>query len=499
MRNPRSRFRFWMPCLTIAGLVGLGISGVRPTRAADPGTAQATAEELAHLEQQLPEVYAISRAFKLVAKVARPGVVHIRVEGGQAPEVDPEERRRMREHFGDDIPDETLDRWLRQVPPGSGSGIIIDAAGHILTNNHVVAGREEITVVLNDEREFPANMVGTDPKTDLAVIRIDAPDLQPLKLGDSDRLEVGDWVIAVGSPFGLQQTVTHGIVSAKGRQRLAGVDIDYQDFIQTDAAINPGNSGGPLLNLRGEVIGVNTAIATHGDGQNAGIAFTIPSNMAMKIAEQLKDHGEVRRGYLGIVPVSLHPTDEDIFGLPSSEGVFVEMVVRRSPADRAGLQVEDVITHIDGVPMRGLEKFRSYVADLQPNQRVEVKVLRDRKPLTVNVRLGLQPDSLSTVNNTVANARKIPRLRLQARTLRPGDLRSYDEDVRGVYVVDWDADWSDPPSIDRYEVIVGVNGKAVKSILELEQFLDEIPDNRQIRLRVQEPTGDQRIITVRPR
>ncbi|MCK4340637.1 MAG: trypsin-like peptidase domain-containing protein [Phycisphaerae bacterium] len=470
--------------------------------AVERGRIQAGSEELAQLADELPEVYAVSRAFKLVAKIARPGVVHIRVSGGKLDRTDSEEQERIRKHLRDMIPEDQLEHWLRRVPPGSGSGIIFDSAGYILTNNHVVEGRDEIFVVLHDEREFKAAVVGTDPKTDLAVIKIDAPDLHPLKLGDSDALEVGDWVIAVGSPFGLQQTVTHGIVSAIGRSRIDGVDIHYQDFIQTDAAINPGNSGGPLLNLRGEVVGVNTAIATHGDGVNAGIAFTIPSNMAIKVANQLKTRGEVRRGYLGIVPVPVRETDLEIFGLPSAEGVLVEMVVRRSPADRAGLQVEDVIMGIDDVPITGLAQFRSLVADLRPNQRVRLRVLRDREEVALRVRLGLQPDSRRTPGSgPVDNSRKIARLGLHARTLRAGELyqRGYDEDVRGVYVASWNSEWENPPAIGPYEVIVACNGKPVKSVPELNEVLKDVPKNRKIRLTILEPTGDRRIISIKPR
>jgi len=502
-----SLFRVSCPGWILAALAWAALAGgvyapLPRVCAAEPGSSQATSDELAQLQADLPDLHALSRAFNTVAKVARPGVVHIKVSGGEAPRVDPEERERLREKLKETIPDEQLDRMLRAVPPGSGSGIIIDPNGFILTNNHVVEGREEITVILNDEREFEATIIGTDRKTDLAVVKVEATDLPALKLGDSDRLDVGDWVIAVGAPFGLTQTVTHGIVSAKGRKRIAGVDIDYQDFIQTDAAINPGNSGGPLLNLRGEVVGVNTAIATHGDGVNAGVAFTIPSNLAAKIAAQLKATGSVQRGWLGVSFTSIDKDDAEIFGLPKAKGVLVERVLPQSPADRAGLQVEDAITAIDDTEVNDLDHVRSLIADVRPDERVRLHIIRDRKSQTVTVRLGEQPEDVRTqamVRGT--DAREISRLGLQVRTMRPGlarVYRTYDPTARGVYVMGLMPDRENPPDVAPSELVVECNGKPVQSVTELEQALSKVPSNRNVKLTVLEPTGDKREITVKP-
>ena len=524
--------------------------------AVERGRIQASNTELAELQAELPEVYAVARAFKLVSKVARPGVVHIRVSGGDHSTMSDEEIDDfLREHLKDvppaepddkTSPDEPepnapgksdserrgnageggkdatppgnpsdsdklkerrdqIERWLRRMrpPPASGSGIIFDADGHILTNNHVVTGRTDFRVVLYDDREYDAKLIGTDPKTDLAVLKIEAPDLHPLTFGDSDKLEVGDWVLAVGSPFDLRQTVTHGIVSAKGRTRIPGVAIMYQDFIQTDAAINPGNSGGPLLNLRGEVVGVNTAIATHGDGVNAGIAFTIPSNMAVKVATQLKSSGTVTRAWLGISLSDVLPEDVEIFGLPDRHGVFVDTVLDDSPAEKAGLQVEDVILKINDVPIDGLVQLRELVADLTPDEVAHLRVVRDREERAVDVTLGVQPQNPAMVlRSPNGQAREINRLGLYVRTFRPEFVRqgplAYGASERGVLVMGLDPAWRNPPDIAQRELIVGCNGAPVKSVRDLNAALQKAPANEKVRLEILEPAGDRRIISVKP-
>ena len=493
----RSGLRARWPVVAALVWVWSGLlSGISAERllAAERGRNQPASEDLAQLQAQLPDVQSISRAFKLVAKIARPGVVHIRVSGGERGAMSEDEieeylRERLKDRPNEEQSDpndpesgkkredlrEQMRRWLQrmQPPPGAGSGIILDTAGHILTNNHVVAGRNDITVILHDEREFPAKVVGTDPKTDLAVVKIDAPDLHPLKLGNSDEMEVGDWVIAVGSPFGLQHTVTHGIVSAVGRADIMGVGIDYQNFIQTDAAINPGNSGGPLLNLRGEVVGVNTAIATHGDGVNAGIAFAIPSNMALRVAEQLKTNGSVTRGYLGIVPLAVEKTDVEIFGLPSAGGILVGDVVRKSPADHAGLQVDDVVVSINEVEIAGREQFRRLVADLRPDERVRLRVIRDGRETPLTVRIGVQPEDLRrTAAVSTQLGRAIARLGLRVRTLRVGMLPAFDEHARGVVVVERDEESKNAPDVTPRELVVGCNEYPVKTVHDLEEALD---------------------------
>ncbi|MGB3087811.1 MAG: DegQ family serine endoprotease [Phycisphaerae bacterium] len=276
---------------------------------------------------------------------------------------------------------------------GLGSGVIVDSEGYILTNNHVVAGADEITIRLADEREFKAEIIGADPPTDVAVIKIKADGLPVAPLGDSDKMEVGDWVLAIGAPFGLQKTVTAGIISAKGR---ANVGIaDYEDFIQTDAAINPGNSGGPLVNMRGEVIGINTAIASRSGGY-MGIGFAVPANMAREIMTRLKEKGEVVRGWLGVQIGDLNGEMAEAMGLESAEGALVSQVFEDGPAAKGGLRAGDVVVEYDGKPVKDMAALKEAVAWTEPGSEVKVAVLRkgERETLTVEIgRRSGQPEA----------------------------------------------------------------------------------------------------------
>lgn len=272
-----------------------------------------------------------------------------------------------------------------------GSGFIISSEGYILTNNHIVGEAEKITVKLKDGKEFEAKIIGTDPESDVAVIKIDAKDLTYLELADSDALEVGEWVLAIGNPFGLSHTVTAGIVSAKGRSNV-GLAL-YEDFIQTDAAINPGNSGGPLLNLDGKVVGISTAIFSRSGG-NVGIGLVIPINMAKNIYEQLVDEGKVVRGFLGVLPQDLKPGMAEHFGLEENKGVLIGEVTEDSAADKAGLQQGDVIIEFNGKEVENANSFRRRVAMVKPNTKVEMVVIRDGKQKTVTVKLAERTESL---------------------------------------------------------------------------------------------------------
>ena len=266
-----------------------------------------------------------------------------------------------------------------------GSGFVLDASGYIITNHHVVDEATEIVVRLNDEKEYKAEIVGGDAKTDIAVIKIaDATGLVPVPLGDSDDLKVGEWVVAVGSPFGLDHTVTAGIVSAKGRKINRPDQSPYDDFIQTDAAINPGNSGGPLVNLKGQVVGINTAIYSRSGG-NIGIGFAIPINLARQIVPQLKETGFVTRGWLGVL---IQPVDEDIaksLDLPEAQGALVAKVFADSPAATAGIEVGDVIVEFDGQPIRKSNDLPSIVAATPVGKAVKVTLLRAGTRKTVDV------------------------------------------------------------------------------------------------------------------
>jgi serine protease Do len=285
----------------------------------------------------------------------------------------------MRRFFGQPMP-------RQQRVPSSGSGFIIDDQGRILTNNHVVRDAESIKVTLNDGRTFKATTVGTDPATDVAVIKIEGSKLPVLPLGDSDKLRIGDWAIAIGNPLGdLRGSVTVGIISAQGRSNLNifGGTPDYQDFIQTDASINFGNSGGPLCNIRGEAIGINTAINTSGQG----IGFAIPINLAKHVAEQLVAHGTVKRAAMGVTLANMTPEIAEGFGLGDQQGVIIQSIVDGSPAAKAGLRRNDVIVDMDGTPVTDLSKFRLRIADTPVGTRVKLGLLRDGKRLTADVTL----------------------------------------------------------------------------------------------------------------
>ncbi len=330
------------------------------------------------------QALALSDAFAHAAERIGPSVVSIRAEHAAQP---------VRFDGHGDPHHDLLRRFFGHpgAPPqpgpraGVGSGVVVSADGYILTNNHVVGDADRIIVELFDGHETEATIVGVDPMTDVAVIKVEADDLTPAQLGDSETLKVGEWVVAAGSPFGLNRTITAGIVSAKGR---ADVRIaDYENFIQTDAAINPGNSGGPLVNLHGEVVGINTAIASRGGG-NDGIGFAIPVNMARSIMDHLIEDGTVVRGWLG---VAIQPLDADLassFGYSSTHGVVVSDVQEDSPAERGGLLAGDIIVEMDGQQLRDLNDLRHRVAARAPGSTAEFAVFRSGGRITLGVELG---------------------------------------------------------------------------------------------------------------
>jgi len=294
----------------------------------------------------------------------------------------------FRQFFGDDfgghfnIPREQREKSL-------GSGVIVSPEGYILTNNHVVEGATDVRVTLADKREFKAHVIGADPKTDIAVIRIDASHLPSIVIGDSSKVQVGDYALAVGNPFGVGETVTMGIVSAKGRTNL-GIE-DYEDFIQTDAPINPGNSGGALVNDRGELVGINTAIISHGSGGNQGIGFAVPVNLARNVMDQIIRNGSVTRAYLGIVPQDVTPAIAKAFGAQQGRGALVGDVSPNSPAERGGLQKGDIILDLNGQPVADSNQLRMSISMMQPDSTVRLKVLRSGAERELAVKLGEMP------------------------------------------------------------------------------------------------------------
>ena len=285
-----------------------------------------------------------------------------------------------------DLPNQYRERPTQSL----GSGVIVDAArGLLLTNHHVIEHAREITVTLNDGRELLATLVGSDPLADVAVLQVPGDDLAAVGWADSDQLRVGDFVVAIGNPFGLGQTVTSGIVSALSRSGL-GIE-DFEDFIQTDASINPGNSGGALINLRGELVGINTAILG-GNGGSVGIGFAIPANMARQIMEQILEYGEVRRGRLGIAVQEVSAELARAFGLKVKQGVVIAQVEPGSTAERAGLQIGDVVTEVGGRRVRHTNDVRNIIGLLRVGQTVKLKVLRDGKEQLISATIEAQPD-----------------------------------------------------------------------------------------------------------
>jgi Do/DeqQ family serine protease len=379
--RPRSYYLGAAVLILIGMVIGFGLSANLGTsgagKVAQRPAFAASATNLA--DPQSPFVTVVERAL--------PAVVYIDV------------KKRVGSRDSGDPQDELFRRFFGEgnrrprVTPSSGSGFIIDASGHVLTNNHVVREASEITVTLNDRRTFKAKVVGTDPETDVAVFKIEGDDLPTVPLGDSDELRVGDWAIAIGNPLGqLRGSVTVGVISAQGRSDLNiyGGTPAYQDFIQTDASINFGNSGGPLCNIRGEAIGINTAINPSGQG----IGFAIPINLAKHVAEQLMANGSVKRAWMGIQPAELTPELAEGFGIRDSKGILVQSVVENTPAERAGIRRNDVILEFDGQPVSDVTKFRLKVADTPPGKEVPVLVLRDGKRSTFRVRLGERNDQV---------------------------------------------------------------------------------------------------------
>ncbi|GJL51345.1 MAG: MucD protein [Nitrospirales bacterium] len=393
--------------LMIGILLGLGIAG-------ETSVLERNTRQTRHLETSSPsrplltkmplvnnqDIQSKNSALIEVAKLTRPAVVNISTS------VTAQGQGSMRSPFLDDpffrrfFGEEFERKFEAPESPrqqGTGSVVIVREDGYIITNNHVVEAGDEIQVTLSDKRNFKAEVVGTDPKTDLALLKIDADNLPAMSWGDSRDLQVGEIVMAVGSPFGLNQTVTMGIVSAVGRANV-GI-VDYEDFIQTDAAINPGNSGGALVNLKGELIGINTAIFSRSGGY-MGIGFAIPSNMAKSIQTSLIEHGKVVRGWLGVSIQDLTPDLQDQFDTPDTQGALVSEVLEDSPAQKAGLKRGDIIREYDSQSVTDTRHLRSLVAESLPNAPVKLQVLREGDEKNLKVTIAEMPKDMATLAST---------------------------------------------------------------------------------------------------
>jgi serine protease Do len=379
-----------------------------------------------------------------------------------------------------------------------GSGVIVDQKGYVITNNHVVEKADEIKVVLNDRREFKGKIVGSDPKTDIAVVKIDGKDLPTVPWADSSHLQVGELVLAIGNPFGLNNTVTMGIVSAVGR---ANVGIaDYEDFIQTDAAINPGNSGGALVNTRGELVGINTAIFSQSGGY-MGIGFAVPSNMAKSVLNSLVRTGKVVRGWLGVSIQEVTPSLAKEFGLPEPKGALVGEVVPGSPAEHAGIQRGDVILELNGKTIEHTGQLRNLVADTPIGEKVKVKIFRDKQTKEVAVTIGEQPKEMASSGAAEERKEKSTALNgVEALDITPETAGEYglSKDQRGVVISRIEpGSLAEEAGLQRGDVIVEVNRKPVKNIEEYNAAVTKTKENEAVLLLVKRQ-GGMIFVTISP-
>jgi serine protease Do len=427
-----------------------------------------------------------------VAEKVTPAVVNItssKKAAGGSGEADLDQffkNHPFREFFGDEFQkrfkkDRKFDGGVR--PQGMGSGVIVSADGLILTNSHVVKDADEINVNLSDKRSFKAKVIGADPESDIAVIKIEAKGLPIATMGDSTKLRVGEIVLAVGNPFGLNRTVTSGIVSAKGRANV-GI-IDYEDFIQTDAAINPGNSGGPLVNIQGEVVGINTAIASRSGGYQ-GIGFAIPASSAKLIMDELIKSGKVRRGLLG---VNIQNVDESLaksFGRTETEGALVSQVVPDSAADKAGIKPGDIILKINGDTITDASHLKNLVGKEKPGATVKLTIFRDKKTMELSVKIGErtqkaiaaagQPTPGETSNELGLELEKVPPAMAEKLGIKEG---------QGLRVKDLEADGAGGKlGLRPGDVILEVDGQAVSDASAFNKAVSDAKKNKLIRLKV---------------
>jgi serine protease Do len=405
----------------------------------------------------------------------------------------------MRRFFGDEsdgrMPRQHNFRAPRQE--GLGSGVVITKDGYILTNNHVVDGAEEVKVALQDGREFTAKVIGRDPKSDVAVIKIDAKDLPTVPIADSDKVEVGDVVLAIGNPFGIGQTVTTGIVSATGRGGAIG--LDYEDFIQTDAAINPGNSGGALVDSEGRLIGINTAILSRSGG-NQGIGFAIPSDLARDVAQSLVRDGHVTRGYLGVIIQDVNPALAREFKLKDNTGALVGDVTEKSPAEKAGLKEGDVILEFNGKKVTDSRHLKLEVARAQPGESVPLKVLRDGSTKDLQVTVKEIPGQERLAKNDNSSGEKDDNGTLNGVTVGDLDRQARQQfelpgSIHGVVVTDVAPDSAAAEAgLKPGDVIQEINRKPVKTAEEAVKMTEKSTDDKHTLLRVWSNGGSHFVV-----
>ncbi|MGE5254665.1 MAG: DegQ family serine endoprotease [Planctomycetaceae bacterium] len=484
--GPASR-RFGLTSLLIVALVGLGagilMSSFFPTRSMSSpveltGTKKiSVAASPSSLSPQL---------FVELTRRVKPGVVNIStkkvVKGGGRVFRQFSPPSRERDLFRDFFGEEFFDRFFGEIPQRDfvqrslGSGFIIDKDGYIITNNHVIEGASEIRVRLSTEKEYDAEIVGRDPKTDLALIKIKSRnDLPVVELGDSDKVEIGEWVMAIGNPFGLSHTVTVGIVSAKGRVIGSG---PYDDFIQTDASINPGNSGGPLFNIRGEVVGINTAIVATGQG----IGFAIPINVAREIIPQLKKQGKVTRGGIGVYVQKMTPELAKSFGLEKGEGALVADVIAGGAAEKGGIRRGDVIIRFDGKGIHEMNELPRIVAATHVGKEVEVEILREGKPMKLKLRVGELKEEAAASAEEKASVD----LGMSVKEITPEMARQLRLKEAGGVIVSQVESGSpaDEAGLQRGDIIQEINGQSIRRLGDYQAAMGKVKKDEVVRLLV---------------
>jgi len=433
----------------------------------------ASAKEKAISSESIKTIGKMSEALAEVADAVRPAVVNISTTSVQTLENNPFgdmfNDPFFRHFFGDQFGGGHPGQKRKFKSSALGSGVIVSEHGYILTNNHVVKGADEIKVILYDKREFKGKVVGTDPRTDLAVIKIAAKDLPTLTLGDSARLKTGDVVLAIGNPFGLNQTITMGIVSAVGRSNIGLAD--FEDFIQTDAAINPGNSGGALVNGSGELVGINTAIFSTSGGY-MGIGFAIPSDMAKSVMDSIVKHGKVIRGWLGVSIQNLTPEIAQSLGIKETEGALISGVESKSPADKAGLKRGDLIVGMNGKKIIDSTTLRNVVSSTAPGTKADFKVIRSGKELTITATLGEYTEKKILKKTEYDNALKGVTVQELTPSLR--DKLNLPEGLDGVMVSAVSEDSPAQGLVQEGDVIEEVNRTAVRSAQGFEEIVSKI-------------------------
>ncbi len=435
----------------------------------------------------------LSDALAEIAEAARPSVVNISTTKTVTMEENP---------FGDMLNDPFFRRFFGdESGPGQkrkfkqqalGSGVIVSSDGYVLTNNHVVQGAQEITVILYDKREFKGKVVGSDDRTDLAVVKINATELPVLKFGESKNMKTGDIVLAIGNPFGLNQTITMGIVSAVGRSNV-GI-ADYEDFIQTDAAINPGNSGGALVNTNGQLIGINTAIFSTSGGY-MGIGFAIPSDMAKTVMESIIKHGKVIRGWLGVSIQNLTPELAKSLGIKQETGALVSDIVKDSPAEKGGFKRGDLIVEFAGKKVEDSRSLRNIVAGTAPGTKVQVKVIREGKEEILTVTISEFQEKKVAKKTEYSNVLKD----MHVQELSPA-VRQYmgiPDDVQGVIVVSVGEDSPAQGVIQKNDVIQEINREGIRNIEDYDRIASKIGENESVLLLIYR-RGGSLYVTIKP-